>query len=62
MKMEHILSEIRTLACSQGFYGRLYNAIMELKEEDKQGFNDLKKELESKKFRDTLDIVYYFES
>ncbi len=61
MKMNEILENIKMLACSQGFYGRLYNAIIELKENDENAYNDFKAKLEEKNFKDTLDLVMYFE-
>ena len=61
MKMEDILGAIRELANSQGFYGRLLRDIIELKENDLEGYNSLKEELESQKFTDTLDMIMYFE-
>lgn len=61
MKMEDILNAIRELANSQGFYGRLLRDIIELKENDLEGYNSLKEELESQNFTDTLDMIMYFE-
>lgn len=61
MKMNEIMSEIADLACSQGFYGRLYRDILELKREDPETYEQLKAELEAQNFATTLDMVLYFE-
>ena len=54
MNKEQILSAIRSLAQSQGFYGRLLAHI-----EENPSYLDF---LESMKFTDTIDMVLYFES
>ena len=61
MKMDEILSTIEELSYHQGFYGRLLRDIIELKNNDEDGYNDLKKELENQNFKTTLDMVLYFE-
>lgn len=61
MKREEILGAIKTLASSQGFYGRLYNNLMELQTEDITKFNEVMEELESKNFKDVVDLVMYIE-
>ena len=62
MKIEQILYEIKQLSYSQGFYGRLYNHIMEIMREDTKAYNEIKKELEEQNFKTTLDMVLYFET
>lgn len=61
MKREEILNAIKSLAKSQGFYGRLYERIMEVKEENEENFNEFMLQLENENFSDTLDLVMYFE-
>lgn len=58
MKRNEILSEIKMLAASQGFYGRLYNTIMSLDIED---FELVMSELEEQNFKTGLDLVLYLE-
>lgn len=53
MDKEQILSVIRTLAMSQGFYGRLLEAI----EED----DSILDKLEEQNFGDVVDLVMYIE-
>ena len=56
MKANEILETIKMLAKSQGFYGRLLNAI----ETSEEGEN-LLAELESENFKDPVDLVMFFE-
>ncbi|MBP3292096.1 MAG: hypothetical protein J6M26_06640 [Clostridia bacterium] len=49
---------INTLKCSQGFYGRLYNYINEMDEDNYMDLYDL---LEGQDFKDTLDVVFFLE-
>lgn len=62
MKINDILNEIRELANSQGFYGRLYRDLIELQQNDLERYNSIKEELESQNFHDTLDLIMYLES
>ena len=57
-KWKWVIAEIRILAKSQGFYGRLLESLEDLEEEQKIEFI---KDLQKKDVRDTLDLVYYFE-
>jgi hypothetical protein len=62
LKMDDILSGIKSLARSQGSYGRLYSSLMDIKENDSDRYDDIVNELESQKFKDIVDFVMYFES
>lgn len=61
MKMEEILAIMKSLARSQGFYGRLLNAIEEIKQQDADRYNELVKTLEAQNFNDPVDVVMYIE-
>ena len=61
MKIEQILNAIQQLSYSQGFYGRLYQSLMEVKENDPDRFDEIAEELESQHFKDVVDMVMYFE-
>jgi hypothetical protein len=61
MKRDQILSTIRGLAASQGFYGRLYTGIMEARDNDFDAYDDYMCMLESKNFKDALDLIWFFE-
>lgn len=54
MTREEILENIRMLAKSQGFYGRILRAI----EED----DSILDTLEEQNFKDVIDLVLYLES
>ena len=62
MNREQILQVIRELAKSQGFYGRLLENLMEMRDERPDELDNYLSLLESKNFQDTLDVVLYFES
>lgn len=62
MKFENIIKGIKELSYSQGFYGRLYNALQELKNNDFESFQQLVQEWESKNFADMLDFILYIET
>ena len=61
MKMKEILNTIKDLARSQGYYGRLYNNLRELQEEDPGEYERLAEEWEAEEFETTLDLVLYLE-
>ena len=52
-----MISTIKSLACSQGFYGRLYRDIQDLESND---LDDLIESLPDFK-KDSLNVVFYFE-
>lgn len=62
MNIEEIMAAIRSLAESQGFYGRLYNELWEMQTNDPEKWEEVKNTLEAQNFNDTLDMVMYFES
>lgn len=59
MDRNEIRNTIETLAKSQGFYGRVLNAIDEAEPERQEKIWD---ELEAQNFTDSVDLVMYFES
>jgi len=61
MKRVQIISIIKDLARSQGFYGRLYRAIEDAKENNPDAYEDFMTELEAQNFSDSLDLVLYLE-
>ena len=54
---DFFVNTIKTLALSQGFYGRVLSRLDELEEEE---LESLKADLPQ--FKDALDVVFYFES
>lgn len=62
MDRHQILKAIEDLAQSQGFYGRLRNYLKELEEYDKDHYDNVMTQLENKHFKDTVEMVLFFES
>lgn len=63
MKMNEILSVIRSLARSQGLYGRILEAIEDLRDYgDPDKYDELVSALEAQNFTDPVDVVLYFET
>ena len=58
MDREQILDVFRSLACSQGFYGRLLRDIYE----DEEWGNAYLKHLEEQNFSTELDLILFIES
>lgn len=54
---EFFVNTIKTLAFSQGFYGRVLSQLAELDDEE---LESLKTDLPQ--FKDALDVVFYIES
>lgn len=57
MNSTEILNAIKLLAKSQGFYGRLYDKLIDGSKESE----DFLQELESKNFNDITDLILYYE-
>ena len=57
MNKKEILENIRILAASQGFYGRLYQSIMESNEKE-----NILQYLENQNFTDAIDLILFLES
>lgn len=62
MTMNDILETIYGLSLSQGFYGRLYESLMELKEDSPEDYEELSETWEGMDFKDSLDFILYLES
>lgn len=62
MNIEEIMAAIRSLAESQGYYGRLYNELWEMQTNDPEKWEEVKNKLEAQHFNDSLDMVMYFET
>lgn len=58
MNREEILSSIRSLSMSQGFYGSLYQFLTNGTDEAEEYMY----ELEQLKFKDPVDLVMYIEN
>lgn len=62
MKMSEIITEIRTLAKSQGFYGRLLEQLLTMQDDNPEAYEMVSVELERQNFRDPVDLILYLES
>lgn len=58
MKIKEILEAIKMLANSQGSYGRFYESLMNLT--DQQRYKVLQV-LENQNFKDTIDLIMFLE-
>lgn len=61
MNMNDIMNAIKSLAASQGYYGRLYRALVEIKEYEPEKYEQIAEELEKQHFAGPVDMVLYFE-
>ena len=62
MDIEQIMAAIRSLAESLGYYGRLYNELREMQTNDTKKWEEVKNTLEGQHFKDSLDMVLFFET
>ena len=62
MDIEQIMAAISSLAESQGYYGRLYNYLREMQTNDPEKWEEVKNTLEGQHFKDSLDMVLFFEN
>ena len=58
MNREEILEVLKSLASSQGFYGRLLASLNNASEDEREEFLC---NLESQNFADSLDLIMYIE-
>lgn len=58
MNKEQILNAIRSLAASQGFYGRLYDTLTDGSEQS----DEFLATMEEQNFNDVVDMVMWLES
>ena len=61
MDENQILETLRSLACSQGSYSRLYHALIECKNSDPISYNDIMDRLVEQKFSTPVDLILYIE-
>ena len=56
-----VIDVIRSLAHSQGFYGRLLEQILYFQEYELDTFDEFKRIVEEQHFKDPVDVVLFFE-
>lgn len=62
MSFDEVMDVIRSLARSQGSYGRLYYSILEMKKNNPDEYAYFKADIEGQEFTDIVDVIMYFES
>lgn len=62
MGRKQILDTIKELSRSQGLYGRIYEAIMSLKEADPEQYKQFMNHLVNQQFSNPVDLVLFFEA
>ena len=62
MDIEQIMAAIRSLAESQGFYGRLYSNMQAMQANNPDQWAEIVETLEAQNFKDTLDMIMFFET
>lgn len=62
MKEQEILSAIEQLSRSQGLYGRILQTLKSMKEDSPAQYETFMGQLERQNFKDTVDLVMYFET
>ena len=61
MGIAEILKTIKGLACCQGFYGRLYRDLIDVKGRLPEKWAEIVELLEGQHFADPVDMVLFFE-
>ena len=61
MNIDEIMSTIKMLGDSQGFYSRLYYNLRFIQESNPDQWDELAATLESHHFKDAVDLILYLE-
>ena len=61
MTYRQCIELIRKLSYSQGYYGRLYNFLKNLEDDDPEYFKQVKQAFETENFKSPLDLIMYLE-
>lgn len=59
--VEQVIEVVQMLSHSQGFYGRLLEEIMYIKEYEPDKFETFKEVIEEQGFENPVDVVLFFE-
>lgn len=59
--VDQVIEVVKMLSQSQGFYGRLLEDIMYMKEYDTDKFEEFEELIELMDFKDPIDVVMFFE-
>lgn len=61
MKIEQIMQTILELSYSQGFYGRLYRDLIDIKNTNEIAWSAVVETLETQNFKEQLELILYLE-
>jgi len=61
MSIDDVMENVEQLSHSQGFYGRLYERLCEIRDNEPDAWDKVVTDLEAQHFRTALDMVLYFE-
>ncbi len=61
MNRLEIMKTFETLAYSQGYYARLYNALRGMEAYQPYDYDQIMTQLEEENFKDAVDLVMYVE-
>lgn len=59
--VDQVIKLVKDLSYSQGFYGRLLERILYMKEYEQENFERFKEIIEEQEFKDPVDVVLFFE-
>ena len=59
--VNQVIEVVKMLSHSQGYYGRLLEAILYMQEYEQEKFEMFKEEIEEQGFKEPLDVVFFFE-
>lgn len=59
--VDQVIELVRQLSRSQGYYGRLLERILYLREYEPEAFEEFKMVIEDQHFKDPVDVVLFFE-
>ena len=59
--VEHVIELVRQLSHSQGYYGRLLEQILYLRDCEPEAFEEFKMVIEEQRFKNPVDVVLFFE-
>ena len=62
MTRDEILAAVETLAHAQGFYGRLHERLVAMRDEEPDEYDRLMTSLEAQNFKDAVDLCIYLET
>ena len=59
--VDQVVEVVKMLSHSQGFYGRLLEEILYIKENEPEKYEEFKYIIEQQEFQNPVDVVLFFE-